>query len=861
MASFLRQQNVSKQKQDYVVVPPQRWLDGIATKPGVVRQFVATEMAPPKQDSSRLDARGKQASMPGDDSWAEQSREGEEPDAAIEGTIEWQFTGRDETGGLQLQIIPTYDVWNLSVSSHRNTTGVKRPIISHFTDITTNAAVAPIPKGVVHYDILRSPSELGLKAGDVLHFKNLKEAKKPRDKVLSDLLHEASKKLTSTDTVSLCAKYWVSQKYTLHVSVYKDSLKRRQKFEFEGDDAFQVALAIIRNSVEVGDGFLAAEVLGSNGLNGWEVVNSWKDLSDSHGRIVTDTSKPIEKDVFYVTHASNHHRYLVQVGEWEDSFAPLTFAIDRHATVGDLRRIKELCSTVERTTGSPIGAFSIRHDKSWDIPDSVKIFGELADGGHVSENPTFKLSPLPRRPVHKGGPKMQLRVVDRRECQDRTFAVQCPCSADGADLKWLIYDLTSIPVDRQRLSIPVDRQWPYVIGPKETEILSRSKLEAIGVHEGVVITLRSAGPPRCIFVTTLTGRTLIVYIPLSATVNDLCFLIRAKFGYKLVGKQLIFAGRSLNDARSLEECGIKEESTVHCQSPRTCGGTPAQIVIEFEGTRHTIKIDGKDRIFEAKIKAYLLFGVPACEQTWRLEGCRAPVGDDELASRFMSKTLIVTASTLVSARMLGLGAGGFIRQKIEPDTNDPRIWDVANSRILNVQLLDSRSFRAVTGLPPPDTPISAATYSSMGLPFYRLWGAEMDEMNAGRGRQGAGGWADASSSSIVGAVAAQRQKAYGGRKHMPGRCSPDSSVLEPSPGEEWGLLKTGAWGKKVLDRGGAQEYHAKGNWEESRSVASSSQAVERDIGFKIELLAVDDTVPEFKAVKDEEWLCRSQGLG
>ena len=29
------------EKQDYVVVPNQPWLDGIAVEPGVVRQFVA----------------------------------------------------------------------------------------------------------------------------------------------------------------------------------------------------------------------------------------------------------------------------------------------------------------------------------------------------------------------------------------------------------------------------------------------------------------------------------------------------------------------------------------------------------------------------------------------------------------------------------------------------------------------------------------------------------------------------------------------------------------------------------------------------------------------------------------------------
>jgi hypothetical protein len=40
MATLLKRQNGIK-KQDYVVLPEQPWLDGIATRPGMVMQFVA----------------------------------------------------------------------------------------------------------------------------------------------------------------------------------------------------------------------------------------------------------------------------------------------------------------------------------------------------------------------------------------------------------------------------------------------------------------------------------------------------------------------------------------------------------------------------------------------------------------------------------------------------------------------------------------------------------------------------------------------------------------------------------------------------------------------------------------------------
>jgi len=70
MSTFLKSLNGVAPKQDYIVSPGQLWLDGIAIKPGVVRQFVA---------------------MPMDSGYS----------------IERQVTGMDNVGGLQLEIIPS----------------------------------------------------------------------------------------------------------------------------------------------------------------------------------------------------------------------------------------------------------------------------------------------------------------------------------------------------------------------------------------------------------------------------------------------------------------------------------------------------------------------------------------------------------------------------------------------------------------------------------------------------------------------------------------------------------------------------------------------------------------------------------
>jgi hypothetical protein len=71
---------------------------------------------------------------------------------------------------------------------------------------------------------------------------------------------------------------------------------------------------------------------------------------------------------------------------------------------------------------------------------------------------------------------------------------------------------------------------------------------------------------------------------------------------------------------------------------------------------------------------------------------------------------------------MGISAGGFIKQTINPDTHEPDVWDTDASVMMNVQILDSESFCAVTGLPPPSTPVDAATYAQHGYPFFEIWG-------------------------------------------------------------------------------------------------------------------------------------------
>jgi hypothetical protein len=70
---------------------------------------------------------------------------------------------------------------------------------------------------------------------------------------------------------------------------------------------------------------------------------------------------------------------------------------------------------------------------------------------------------------------------------------------------------------------------------------------------------------------------------------------------------------------------------------------------------------------------------------------------------------------------MALGAGGRIRQKIYPDPHGLEVWDRDNRGEATVVLVAAQHFVALTGRPPPPTPIDAATYARAGLPWFDLY--------------------------------------------------------------------------------------------------------------------------------------------
>ncbi len=79
---------------------------------------------------------------------------------------------------------------------------------------------------------------------------------------------------------------------------------------------------------------------------------------------------------------------------------------------------------------------------------------------------------------------------------------------------------------------------------------------------------------------------------------------------------------------------------------------------------------------------------------------------------------------------MGLAAGGKMEQKIYPDPYGLDCWDQDNKVSTWVHIVDSMSYKEITGSDPPFSPISAQTYTEYGLPWFELYDEDKQTLEA-----------------------------------------------------------------------------------------------------------------------------------
>ena len=80
--------------------------------------------------------------------------------------------------------------------------------------------------------------------------------------------------------------------------------------------------------------------------------------------------------------------------------------------------------------------------------------------------------------------------------------------------------------------------------------------------------------------------------------------------------------------------------------------------------------------------------------------------------------------------LMGLGAGGTMRQKIYPDTYGLDTWDPGHFGEVFVYIVNSVQFRELTGREPPPTPIDTKAYTQHGFPWFDLYDEGLGDVAA-----------------------------------------------------------------------------------------------------------------------------------